>query len=206
MPDARNTPQLELWEQSEPHFNEPKPKAETGDPRDKDGHDGLFELSNPVLGSSDPVLAKSFSSTHPLRILVADDIELNRKIIRTILQKLGYDCIEATNGREALDLHTAQTFDYIFMDLDMPEMSGLESAREIRAAEKRKTSPLPIAEIIAVTANVSDKTRGECQAVGMNGYLEKPITASTVKDQLKASWPRIRSRRNRAAGADTIRD
>jgi len=135
------------------------------------------------------VLHSSFADTHPLSILVADDNEINRKVIRVILQKLGYQCSEADDGQKALRLYRKKAHDYIFMDIDMPEMDGLEATREIRKAE---ASP---AEIIAVTANVSDETRLKCRRAGMNGYLEKPITAEMVKEQLLRSWPRIRAKR-----------
>lgn len=137
-------------------------------------------------------LDESFADRRPLKILVADDNEINRKVIRIILRKLGYSCEEAENGEDALNLYQSGDYDYIFMDLDMPEMDGLETTQAIRDAEAtsdRKT------EIIAVTANVSQETRLKCRRVGMNGYLEKPITASIIKDQLLRSWPRVRTRR-----------
>lgn len=137
-------------------------------------------------------LDQGFAQRRPLKILVADDNEVNRKIIRIILQKLGYNCVEAENGEDALNLYQGGDYDYIFMDLDMPEMDGIETTQAIRESENdtgRKT------EIIAVTANVSNETRQKCRRVGMNGYLEKPITASVIKDQLLRSWPRVRTRR-----------
>ena len=124
---------------------------------------------------------------------MADDNEINRKIISTILQKLGYKCVEAENGEDALKLYESGDCDYIFMDLDMPQMDGIETTQAIRDSESdsgRKT------EIIAVTANVSQETRQKCRRVGMNGYLEKPITAAVIKDQLLRSWPRVRTRRS----------
>lgn len=134
----------------------------------------------------------NFARRRPLKILVADDNEINRKVIRIILQKLGYSCVEATNGEDALLLYQDGDYDYIFMDLDMPEMDGIEATLAIRDAEAdARQQP----EIIAVTANVSQETRLKCRRVGMNGYLEKPITARVIKDQLLRSWPRIRARR-----------
>ncbi len=144
--------------------------------------------------SATRVLDAGFARSRPLNILVADDNEINRKVIRVILQKLGYHCVEAANGEEALDLYRSGAYDYIFMDLDMPEMDGIEAAQAIRASEESDTRR---AEIIAVTANVSDETRQRCRRAGMNGYLEKPITAAMIKNQLLRSWPRIRSRRGK---------
>ena len=140
------------------------------------------------------VLDQNFATRRPLNILVADDNEINRKVIRVILQKLGYHCVEATNGEEALEHYNSRAYDYVFMDLDMPEMDGITAAQAIRAIEENETHH---AEIIAVTANVSDDTRQRCRRAGMNGYLEKPITAAMIKNQLLRSWPRIRSRRGK---------
>jgi len=152
-----------------------------------------FNLESEEAPSSAPkVLDQDFAQRRPLKILVADDNEINRKIIRIILQKLGYSCVEAENGGDALKLYQSGDYDYIFMDLDMPEMDGIEATQAIRQSENdtgRRT------EIIAVTANVSQETRLKCRRVGMNGYLEKPITASVIKDQLIRSWPRVRTHR-----------
>ncbi|MDQ8202722.1 response regulator [Pelagicoccus sp. SDUM812003] len=147
----------------------------------------------PTPTSTSRLLDHSFAQRRPLNILVADDNEINRKVIRIILQKLGYSCVEAENGREALERHSEDNYDYIFMDIDMPEMDGIEATHAIRSAERDE----PQAEIIAVTANVSNETRLKCRRAGMNGYLEKPITATIIKDQLLRSWPRIRSRRGK---------
>lgn len=140
------------------------------------------------------VLDESFASTRPLRILVVDDNDINRKVIRVILQKLGYRCDEAVDGSDALSRYLQGAYDCIFMDLDMPEMDGIEATEAIRALETEDTREV---EIIAVTANVSEETRLRCRRAGMNGYLEKPITAAIIKDQILRSWPRMRTRRGK---------
>lgn len=155
--------------------------------------EGLAPRSQVNAQSPERVLDESFATSRPLNILVADDNEINRKVIRVILQKLGYHCVEASNGEEALRAYHSGEYDYIFMDLDMPEMDGIEAAQAIRELEIE--APARKAEIIAVTANVSEETRLRCRRAGMNGYLEKPITAAMIKNQLLRSWPRIRSRR-----------
>lgn len=190
----RTTPgQLEFWT-SAPPTAATQELLFTGDQ--------LHALSSERLGMDirkshkpDPArkaLDEKFADRRPLKILVADDNEINRKVIRIILQKLGYSCVEAENGEDALERYQSGDYDYIFMDLDMPCMDGLEATQAIRESEndsERQT------EIIAVTANVSPETRLKCRRVGMNGYLEKPITASIIKDQLLRSWPRVRTRR-----------
>lgn len=190
----RSTPgQLEFWNSASP-ATDTQELLFSGDKLE------ALSSERPGLEISDPrkpapttkTLDQNFAERRPLKILVADDNEINRKIIRIILQKLGYTCVEAENGEDALKMYQSGDYDYIFMDLDMPQMDGLETTQAIREAEndgKRKT------EIIAVTANVSPETRLKCRRVGMNGYLEKPITASIIKDQLLRSWPRVRTRR-----------
>lgn len=168
MPKLTATDQLELWD-----FGEPTNASE-----------------NHLFGGK--LLGRTFANRRPLNILVADDNEINRKVISIILRKLGYSCAEANNGEEALERYAEGNYDYIFMDLDMPEMDGIEAAKAIRENEGDRIKT----EIIAVTANVSNETRLKCRRAGMNGYLEKPITASTIKEQLLRSWPRIRSRRS----------
>lgn len=190
MPEPETPGQLELWRSSPPEasyqeslLTDERSKGQPTEPSLR------FTLS-----SEETVSATDFAQRRPLKILVADDNEINRKVIRIILQKLGYSCVEAENGEHALRLYRDGDYDYIFMDLDMPEMDGIETTQAIREAEadsKRQT------EIIAVTANVSQETRLKCRRAGMNGYLEKPITASIIKDQLLRSWPRVRTRRKR---------
>lgn len=190
----RSTPgQLEFWT-SAPPATSTQELLFTGDQLEalsaqRPGME-LRTARKPAAASK--ALDENFAERRPLKILVADDNEINRKIIRIILQKLGYTCVEAENGEDALKMYQSGDYDYIFMDLDMPYMDGLETTQAIREAEsdsERKT------EIIAVTANVSPETRLKCRRVGMNGYLEKPITASIIKDQLLRSWPRVRTRR-----------
>lgn len=180
--------QLELWARLS--MDDSPPRVGLADtPSSQRPRQGLLFDDDDAATPPARVLHSSFADTHPLSILVADDNEINRKVIRVILQKLGYQCNEADDGQKALRLYRKKAHDYIFMDIDMPEMDGLEATREIRKAE---ASP---AEIIAVTANVSDETRLKCRRAGMNGYLEKPITAEMVKEQLLRSWPRIRAKR-----------
>lgn len=195
MPEHPSSDQLDLWKDKSPAateqesllpcFNLEKLSAD----RPTNAGKGTTPLKTSKL------LDTSFALRRPLEILVADDNEINRKIIRIILQKLGYNCDEATNGKEALQQYNDGEYDYIFMDLDMPQMDGIQAARAIRKIEE-ESEPKAV-EIVAVTANVSDKTRLQCRRAGMNGYLEKPITATLIKEQLIRSWPRIRSRRER---------
>ena len=149
----------------------------------------LFEGNTPPKPSAK--LELNFAILRPLNFLVVDDNDINRKVIRTILEKLGYQSLEAPGGKEALAIVSSNKIDYIFTDLDMPEMSGIETAATIRANEANSPTGHKI-EIIAVTANISDETRLSCKRAGMNGFLEKPISLAQIKDQLLRSWARIR--------------
>jgi len=128
------------------------------------------------------------------RILLAEDVEINREIVLTLLEstQLEIDCAE--NGIEAVRLFTdnPQKYDLIFMDLQMPGMDGYEATRRIRAleAERRKTRQLPkTAEgipIIAMTANVFREDIEKCLQAGMNGHIGKPLDFEEVLDRLRS--------------------
>jgi CheY-like chemotaxis protein len=109
------------------------------------------------------------SGKYPFRILLAEDNLLNQQFARIILNKMGYDPEIAENGKEVLDKLAEKKFDLIFMDIQMPEMDGLEATRIIRATHTAQ--PL----IIAMTANTAPEDREECLAEGMNDYLGKPV-------------------------------
>ncbi len=111
------------------------------------------------------------------RILIAEDNVVNQQVIRGILKKKKITTVIATNGIEALKLleTTSEPFDAILMDLEMPEMDGLEATRRIRAGQLRASSLQQNIPIIAVTAQAMRGDRERCLAVGMNGYLSKPV-------------------------------
>jgi len=105
-------------------------------------------------------------------VLLAEDNMINRTIAEAMLRKLGYRVTLATNGREALECASSQAFDAILMDVQMPEMSGLDASRAIRAQEYGTLRRIPI---IALTANAMQGDREHCLAAGMDAYLSKPI-------------------------------
>jgi len=118
------------------------------------------------------------------RMLVADDIELNREILIALLEDTGIvvDCAE--NGRQALDMVAGdpETYDIVFMDLQMPEMGGMEATRRIRALPARARGRLPI---FAMTASVFQDDVDECIKAGMDGHLGKPLDIDKVMEVLK---------------------
>jgi len=107
----------------------------------------------------------------PLRILLAEDHITNQKVVIYTLEKIGYRADVAANGIEVLHSLSRQDYDVILMDMQMPEMDGLEATRLIRGLSARFRQP----RIIAMTANVTNEDRQACLDAGMDDYLAKPI-------------------------------
>mgnify|MGYP001545751024 CR=1 FL=1 len=122
----------------------------------------------------------------PLRILLVDDNAINQKVAVRILQQMGYQPELAGNGREALDAIERQPVDFIFMDVMMPEMDGLEATRRIRqnqvGGQKNYQSRIVI---VAMTAHAMQGDREKCLASGMDDYLAKPIRPKDVRDMIE---------------------
>jgi len=116
---------------------------------------------------------------HGKRILLAEDVEINREIVLAVLNPLGLGIIEAENGQKACDLFRAdpEGFDLIFMDIHMPGIDGYEASRIIRAIDNPAAKTVPI---IAMTANVFKEDVERCLAAGMNGHLGKPLDFNAV--------------------------
>jgi two-component system sensor histidine kinase/response regulator len=130
--------------------------------------------------SFQPKLPADLSQKYPLNILVAEDNLINQQVILYILEKLGYTPRVVANGQEAVNAAGQDPFDIIFMDLQMPEMDGLEATRRIRNA------PLPDQPvIIALTANTMQGDEEECLSVGMNDYIGKPVNLDELVGKLQ---------------------
>jgi PAS domain S-box-containing protein len=118
-----------------------------------------------------------------LALLVVDDVEINRMVAGTILERMGHDVTCAGSGREALDLIATRTFDAVFMDVQMPEMDGLQTTAAIRAGEKSSGGRhIPI---IAMTAYALAGDRDRCLGAGMDGYVSKPVKAEKIREALE---------------------
>jgi CheY-like chemotaxis protein len=124
-------------------------------------------------------LPSDLSKHHPLKILVAEDNVINQQVIQHILEKLGYLPKVVANGREAVYLMLEQPYDIVFMDLQMPEMDGLEATRLIR--ETAGSRPV----IIALTANTMEGDEEECLNAGMNDYIGKPVKLEELVGKLR---------------------
>ncbi len=127
-----------------------------------------------------PEIDADMASRHPLRILLAEDNLVNQKLALRLLSRMGYRADLAANGVEAIESVERQTYDVVLMDVQMPEMDGLEAARRIVAKWTADGRP----RIIAMTANAMQGDREICLAAGMDDYLSKPIHLDELVDAL----------------------
>jgi CheY-like chemotaxis protein len=125
------------------------------------------------LGSIPAGIRKARST----RILLAEDSPVNQQVARRILEKYGHSVVIANNGRQALDAAMTQEFDIILMDVQMPEMDGLEATAALRELEEQSGKHVPV---IAMTAHAMTGDRERCLAAGMDDYLSKPIQISEL--------------------------
>ena len=142
----------------------------------------LTEACGPVSESRAPAgFDATFATRLPLRILLTDDDAVNRKVGEALLKKMGYQPALARNGAEALTALEQNRFDIVFMDMQMPEMDGLEATRRI--LERWPNGDRP--RIIAMTAEALEGDREKCLAAGMDDYVPKPVRVPDVRAALE---------------------
>jgi len=134
--------------------------------------------AEPAAGK--PQLDPGQAKRHPLRILLAEDNVVNQKLALRLLQQMGYRADLASNGIEAVESLQRQAYDVVLMDVQMPEMDGLEASRQITARWQAQERP----RIIAMTANAMQGDREMCLAAGMDDYLTKPIRVERLVEAL----------------------
>jgi len=126
------------------------------------------------------------SARLPLRILIAEDLIVNQTFALKALGRMGYhDAQIAPNGRHAVEMARRERFEVVLMDMQMPEMDGLEATRRIRAELPTGQQPY----IIAMTANAGPTDREQCLAAGMNDFLSKPVQARELRGVLEKLLP-----------------
>jgi len=150
----------------------------------------LMDAIVSVLGRSTQPREKAPASDvppqRPLRVLLAEDNAVNQRLAVVNLESWGHTVTVAHDGREAVEAFTAQPFDLVLMDSQMPRMSGFEAAVEIRRREGAGDGHIPI---IAMTANVMKGYREECLAAGMDGYVAKPMRRHELLKEIAAVVP-----------------
>jgi len=124
---------------------------------------------------------------HPLRILLAEDNVVNQKVAVRLLQRMGYQPDVAANGLEVLDAIEKRDYDLVLLDVQMPEMNGLEVAQTITGSAWVGKRP----HLIALTANVMQEDRAECLAAGMADFLSKPLDIAQLQRALLRLSPAI---------------
>jgi signal transduction histidine kinase/DNA-binding response OmpR family regulator len=111
------------------------------------------------------------------KILLAEDNLVNQRVVQRVLQKEGHDVVVVANGREAMEALRREAFDLVLMDVQMPEMDGIEATRAIRQTEALTKAHIPI---VALTAHAMKSDQDRCVAAGMDGYISKPIQAADL--------------------------
>lgn len=154
-----------------------------------------FSFSLPLLVASVNKAVDEKPATgyqyRPLEILLAEDNKMNQLIARKTFKKIGYDIDIADNGRIAIEMQEKKRYDLIFMDIQMPEMDGLEAAACIIKNHGSSAPP-----IIAMTANVLSEDEIKCKQVGMRDFISKPFTIERLENVIHKWGPQNEAREN----------
>jgi CheY-like chemotaxis protein len=140
-----------------------------------------------LSGPAQPVTGASSEFDHklgqraPLRILIAEDNVVNQTVLLKILERMGYQPAVAATGLEAIDAVLKEHYDLVLMDVQMPEVDGLEATRWIRKVVSHSNRPM----IVAMTANTFREDRERCRAAGMNGFISKPFRIPELRELLE---------------------
>ncbi len=160
------------------------------------GIGSTFRFSIPLILPAHPVSSPASASPAqehcdlaqrcPLHILVAEDNPVNQRLAVMMLKRLGYTAGLAANGKEVLHALAKTAFDLVLMDIQMPEMDGLEASRKIRELYQPDRCP----QVVALTANALSGDRDLCLASGMDGYLSKPIRIEQLTRAIEQAYAR----------------
>lgn len=156
----------------------------------KEGTGSVFSFEVPLIPAKSDTLVKptvlantgaQLQKDFPLSILVVEDHPINQKLMEIMLQRFGYETDVASDGQVALTKVLQKPYDLIFMDIQMPNMDGLQATREIRKKLLKKEQP----KIIAMTANALEEDKKQCFSAGMDDYMIKPIKLDRVEKMIR---------------------
>ena len=162
---------------------------------------GSLSMYSPT-STSNPALSKPAGQYRRMRILIAEDNDVNQLVAREILTKAGYDTEVVINGQQALDALDRGRYDLVLMDCQMPELDGLEATRRLRREErdgKWRGQHMPV---IALTANAVRGDREHCLEAGMDSYVSKPINPADLLAQISNLLVQYRSTSGSGSGTE----
>jgi signal transduction histidine kinase/ActR/RegA family two-component response regulator len=145
---------------------------------------------------TEPVFDGTFAAQWPLRILLVEDNKVNQKVATRMLERLGYAVAVANNGREAIHAFTQRDYDFVLMDMQMPELDGVEATKLLRRAIPQGRRPY----IVALTANAHDSDRQVCFQAGMDDHVAKPVNIKSLLAAIEKG-ARTLEARDRTSGA-----
>ncbi len=154
------------------------------------------EVAQPSATRTESVFDGSFAAQWPLRILLVEDNKVNQKVATRMLERLGYTVAVANNGREAIQSFTQRDYDFVLMDMQMPELDGAEATRLLRRAIPHNRRPY----IVALTANAHDSDRQACFEAGMDDHVAKPVNIKSLLAAIEKG-ARALEARDRSSGA-----
>jgi CheY-like chemotaxis protein len=145
-----------------------------------DPEDASWQPARSIVSDARAGFDSNLAQKFPLRILVVEDHAINRRVLSHLLNKMGYRADEAIDGQEAVAAAMNGTYDLIFMDLRMPNMSGIEATRWIREHFNHQNL-----EIVALTGEATEESRERCLAAGMDNFLPKPVQVESLEAILR---------------------
>jgi PAS domain S-box-containing protein len=146
---------------------------------------GLFQSSTRPATDTTATRDRPVGEDIPLEVLLAEDNAVNQKVALRLLERLGYRADAVANGLEAVTTLENRRYDLVLMDLQMPEMDGLEATRQIR----RRLPPARQPKIIALTANAMQGDRELCVGAGMDDYITKPVKIHDIAETIRRHFP-----------------